>query len=248
MKNDLAIMYSGGLDSFIAYHYALKSGYNNPILIHTAIEHPYNKREQASMKGLQLDYITIGLDGLYGEIEKRMVNQIIPSRNVMLATIGSMFAPRVWVCALDGEQLGKENDKSERFYTDTTKLLSFTNEFFQDETIVETPFANMSKVEVVKWALENGVSEGDLKRTSSCYAGGEKQCGSCLTCYKRYIAMYLNGIVEDYETDPSKSEYALSMMNEILIAHEHKDYTRFTPKRIKEHFEYMDMRAHEITT
>ena len=71
MNNDLAIMYSGGLDSFIAYHYALKHGYKNPILVHAVIEHPYNKREQASMKGLKLDYITIGLDGLYEEIEKR---------------------------------------------------------------------------------------------------------------------------------------------------------------------------------
>jgi 7-cyano-7-deazaguanine synthase len=242
---DLTIMYSGGLDSFIAWHYAKKIGFN-PQAIYVNLGHPYAHKELDSMNrlsekfGISIDYLD--MTTLYNLIQNKLNNQIIPSRNVMLATIGAMFNPIVWINALDGEQNGKEHDKSYRFFADTTELLSFTNEFFQERTTITSPFAHMSKAETIKWALANGLSKEDLFETTSCYDGEETKCGKCLTCYKRKVAFLLNGVDEPgYKQDPLNSSYAKEVDAEITKAIENNDYTRFTRKRIKEHQELKDI-------
>jgi 7-cyano-7-deazaguanine synthase in queuosine biosynthesis len=247
-------MYSGGLDSLIAYNYALKLGYD-PICLWIDMDHEYAHKEEHAMEKVKefVDEHTnfrtyvptiqkMKISGLIPLIQARLSNQIIPSRNVMLATIGSMFSPRVWINALDGEQNGKEHDKSVKFFEDTTRLLTFTNEFFQKETIVESPFASMTKAETITWALEHGMPMEMLFRTSSCYDGVLEKCGMCLTCYKRFTAFLLNDIWEvGYKVNPLKTDYAKEMCEEIPKAAEKNDYSRFTPKRIKEHFKLMEL-------
>mgnify|MGYP003397398666 CR=1 FL=1 len=242
---DLSIMYSGGLDSLIMYNYARYHGFD-PICLYVDFGHPYAEKELKSIKKNNKwtpEVEVIKLDSLYNLVESRLSNQIIPSRNLLLSTIGAMFSPRVWIGALDGEQLGKEHDKSERFFEDSTKLLTFTNEFFQQETIIEAPFANMSKSETINWALNVGKVPLDvLLETSSCYSGTDEKCGKCLTCIKRYIAFLSNGIIEPgYKTDPLKSEYFKELNREIPLALKNRDFSRFTPKRIKEFLDVKEM-------
>lgn len=240
METNLSIMASGGLDSFIAWHYAIKNGYK-PLALFVDMGQPYNWKEWKGIKEIQkvsnVIVTKINIKDLIPAIAEKMTNQIIPSRNVFLATIGSMFNNRVWINALDGEQNGKENDKSLRFFQDTTNLLSFTNSFFQDSTIVETPFSHLSKAETIRWALDNGITKEQLFKTTSCYDGEIDKCGVCLTCYKRKIAFLLNDIDEPgYHMDPLISDYAGNVNYDITKAHEDGDYSRFTEKRIKEHF------------
>jgi len=250
MEYDLTIMYSGGLDSLISYNYARNKGYN-PLCLFVNMDHEYAHKELKAIGNIVSKAYTtnsewikfvpnvknIHIEGLIPLIQSRLSNQIIPSRNVMLATIGSMFSPRVWINALDGEQLGKEHDKSVRFFDDTSELLSFTNAFFQDTTIVESPFASMTKAETIKWALDNDIPLDLLLETSSCYDKNDGKCGKCLTCYKRYCAFLLNDINEEgYETNPLFTNYAEEMRQEIPKAAQNNDYTRFTKKRIDEHF------------
>lgn len=235
--SDVSIMFSGGLDSMIMYHYA-KAQCLDPVCIYLNMGHPYAHKEIAAMhrKSEWMPKVEmINAVELFPLIEKRLSNQIIPSRNLLLATIGGMFSPRVWLGALDGEQLGKEHDKSPRFFKDSSTLLSFTNEFFQPQTRVEAPFGNMSKSETVHWALEYGIPLEELLATSSCYDGEKDKCGKCLTCCKRWIAFQKNGIDEPgYESDPRKSPYMEELLREIPKAHNARDYSRFTPKRIEE--------------
>jgi 7-cyano-7-deazaguanine synthase in queuosine biosynthesis len=255
-KYDVTIMYSGGLDSLIAYSYAKHQLGIKPLCLFVDMDHEYAHKELNAMHNIVSQAYTnnedwlrfvpnvreLRINGLIPLIQSRLSNQIIPSRNVMLATIGSMFAPRVWINALDGEQNGKEHDKSVRFFDDTSELLTFTNSFFQDKTIIESPFAKMTKAETITWALDNGMPLDLLFQTSSCYHGEKEKCGECLTCYKRYTAFLLNGIVEEgYETNPLSTDYAEEMRREIPKAAETNDTTRFTSKRIAEHFKLYDM-------
>lgn len=237
MNVNLALCYSGGLDSLIAYNYAKACGYN-PICIYVDLGHPYAEKEKATFKTQSKwhpEVNVIDMRTLFSLIQSRMNNQIIPSRNVMLATIGSMFAPRVWINALDGEQLGKEHDKSVRFFDDASTLLSFTNEAFQPTTIVESPFAKMSKADTIGWALNYGIPLDVLFGTASCYSGVHDKCGNCLTCVKRAIAFKKNGITEPgHEADPFESDYYKELLVEIPKAAANKDYSRFTPGRIEE--------------
>lgn len=241
-NHDLSIMYSGGLDSFIAYNYAKKHGFN-PICIWVDLGHPYSKKETDSMNKFlnSLDtvdkpnLVMLDMKSLYPSIQHRLKNQIIPARNLLLATVGAMFSPRVWINALNGEQNGKEHDKSERFFEDSTKLLSFLNEFFQSKTLIQSPFMDMSKTEIVTWALENGIKKEHLLSTTSCYSENSQKCGKCLTCFKRYTAFLMNDIHEEgYETNPLESDYFKELLVEIPKAKTNKDYSRFTEHRINE--------------
>ena len=243
-KTNLSIMYSGGLDSFIAWNYAIKNGYH-PEALFVDMGQPYNWKEWNAICSLPRDIRPpvrkINIQALIPAISIKMSNQIIPSRNVFLATIGSMFNERVWINALDGEQNGKEHDKSIKFFQDTSNLLSFTNSFFQESTIVETPFAHLSKAETIKWALNNGITKETLFKTTSCYNGEVDKCGVCLTCYKRKTAFLLNNIDEPgYATNPLDSEYGRNQKIDIMMAHTSKDYSRFTKKRIQEHLKLIE--------
>jgi 7-cyano-7-deazaguanine synthase len=235
--SDVSIMFSGGLDSMIMYHFAKSRGLD-PVCIYVDLGHPYAHKEKAAM-ARQSEWMPkveiIEMSSLFHLIEKRMSNQIIPSRNVLLAVIGGMFSPRVWLGALDGEQLGKEHDKSPRFFEDTSKLLTFTNEFFQPTTVIHAPFGLMSKSETLKWALEYGIPLEELYATSSCYDGEEGKCGVCLTCVKRRLAFLANGIEEPGYTVPLlDSPYMQELIREIPIADANNDLSRFTHKRIRE--------------
>ena len=238
--NEVAIPVSGGLDSTIAVYYAKQQGLK-PVPFYVDLGHPYRWKERAALERIDLDPLLLDLSPLYEAIEHRLKNQIIPSRNLLFAVLGGMLAPRIWIAALDGEQLGKEHDKSPRFFRDTTTLLTWINEFFTPSTVVETPFANMSKAEVVGWALEHGIDREMLFQTSSCYSPDHEKCGVCLTCYKRWAAFKLNDVDEPgYTNDPWKSEYAQEMRREIPKALLAGDFSRFTPKRIREHYKLME--------
>ncbi len=238
----VALMYSGGLDSFIAYHYGRSKGLDiQPIFVD--YEQPYAYAERAAVSGLYFSVpaVSVRIKDLWDLISKRMTNQIVPSRNVLLATIGAMVANRVWICALDGEQLGQEGDKSEFYFKTITSLLTHTNKFFTPKTIVETPFHNMSKAEAIYWLRNNKPSlvEVAIHMTTSCYEPNRlsKGCGNCLTCYKRYTAFKINGLETHtlYDSHPLKSAYALEIQREIPLAIQSRDYSRFTKKRIIEH-------------
>lgn len=233
----LVVMYSGGLDSLIAYHYGRSQGYQ-PHCIHLNFGQPYAEKELASILRASEWHPSVDVLNfreLYDLFLSRLTNHIIPSRNVLLAVLGSMFGPRVWINAFDGEQNGEEHDKSERYFHDVSALLTFTNEFFQPQTVVESPFASMSKGEVIRWGLDHGILREVLFDTSSCYSEHHQKCGTCITCVKRYLAFLENDIEEPgYEVNPLKSQYFAELLVEIPQALESGDFARFTEKRAKE--------------
>lgn len=234
MRKHLSIMYSGGLDSFIAYHYAIHHDFD-PTCIYVNLGHDNNERELESMNQSGISVEIINAKEIYPLIQRRLSNQIIPSRNLLFAVIGGMISERVWILALDGEQLGKEHDKSPKFFNLSTELLTYTNNFFQEETIVETPFSNMSKSEIIRWALNHaGLTGSDLLKTRSCYANTADPCGVCLTCVKRHMAFYVNGIDDGLHELVIGSDYFGELQEQIPKAETSQNFTRFNEKRIAE--------------
>ncbi len=235
-KFDVAIMYSGGLDSFIGYRTALSLNVK-PVNIWVNLGQDYNWKERRSIQRLTIPITNIEMPGLIPAISYRMKDQIIPSRNLLFAVIGSMFAPTVWIMALHGEQTAKSNDKSKKFFENSSQLLSYTNEHFQPQTRVYTPFS-ISKRGVIHTALKKKLAtKEEMFLTSSCYHPVEDKCGTCLTCYKRYAAFLLNDIEEPgYSANPLESDYAKEMDIEIPKAHKNDDYSKFNRKRMKEYF------------
>lgn len=60
------------------------------------------------------------------------------------------------------------------------------------------PWIDSKKEDIVKWGSEHNVP---FKLTWSCYVGGEKHCGTCMTCRSRKEAFVNSGV-----SDPTEYE------------------------------------------
>ena len=249
MEKKLIICLSGGLDSSVAYQYALKEKGYKPadiLCLWFDIGQPYNKKEKESLDKLGIPYKTINMDLIRNEFNnihtKIHPNQIIPGRNLIFATIAASFGKRIWMMALDGETHLKtiERDKSTKFFKDTTAILTYIFNVKRNETIIESPFYHMSKTEVVKWAVSNNVAPEWLRMTSTCYDEKLHNCGECATCFKRWISMENNGVREGYTKNPWESNEAKTLIKKYVEAHNNKDYSHYSEKRIYETFNALE--------
>jgi len=71
----------------------------------------------------------------------------------------------------------------------------------QHESRVQAPFVHLSKAEILRWGLTNGVP---YELTHSCYQGRKPACGVCDTCQARLLAFAELGSTDPlaYEKDP----------------------------------------------
>lgn len=210
--NAIAIMTSGGLDSLVAY-YAAKRRYPNwnivPIWVN--LGQPYADKERESV--LRLPYadevvmfdLQVCRSKKYFYKMPTVTEQILTGRNMLLANIGANFGNKIWINALKGELSSYMVDKNHTFFAMSTACLSYT---YGNDVTVETPFLHTTKAGVVKLGLELGLTVDQLSQTSSCYDEKLERCGVCRTCFKRKVAMVLNGIFETHVTDPFDGDYA----------------------------------------
>jgi len=242
-------MTSGGLDSYIACYYAKKKGYE-PVPVWIDIGQPYARKEEKSIDSFEFapEVKKIHLDLIRDEFGNvpDINHWIIPGRNLLFAVIGATFGDRIWICALDGEmhKFARERDKTPEFYHLTSGLLTYVFDIIRPETIVETPFAHFTKTEEVRWALENGLTAEQLKKTSSCYDGKTGgHCGRCGTCFKRWVAFKNNGIEEEYDYPPYGEEnvYAQESIKKMKEAKEKGDFSHYSEKRINETFNALNL-------
>ena len=235
----VSIMTSGGLDSYIAYYYELSLGFI-PLPIFVNLGQPYYEKELEAIKRFKYFDTIRFVDAVIMKKEwgntPTVNNWIIPARNLFLVTIGAMYSGRVWLQALDGEthKFARERDKTPEFFHLSSGLLTYVCDIERPETIVETPFGELTKTEVVEWALSNGISEGELLLTTSCYHESERNCGQCGTCFKRWIAMINNGIGEEYGVEPWTNEYARNSIKATQKAMSEGDYSHYSKKRCEE--------------
>lgn len=224
------ILVSGGLDSYIAYRLAPEPKVG--LWVH--LGQPYAVKEEAAIDGLEMRVEKVLCS--IPIIRPTIAQWIIPGRNLLLTTMAAMYGERILLSALDGEmhKYARERDKSPEFYHLTSGLLTYVFDVSRPETIVETPFAKLSKTEVVALALRRGISTDDLRRTSSCYHATRRNCGECGTCLKRWLAFKNNGIEEDYVSPPWRNEYAVKTIQGIREAMDSGDFSHYSEKRCRE--------------
>jgi 7-cyano-7-deazaguanine synthase in queuosine biosynthesis len=101
-------------------------------------------------------------------------------------------------------------DKDEKFYMRMEDLL---NHMWQEQHWTEerkfevySPYKDKTKTELVKEFLENEGQVTALAESYSCYEGGEKHCGTCKACFRKWVSLENNGIkFKDYWIDDPKS-------------------------------------------
>lgn len=212
-KPGAVLLFSGGLDSYLVHRL-----WQPEHLLFIACGHRYEKREIQAICDLgddvrsRLHYnYSLNLGGWERE------DAIIPLRNLLFAAVASRYADTVWMGGLAGEV---NWDKTPEFYWTASAALShcYRPSYWCEGRVVHvtSPAAHLTKAELLKLALEKGVTREEVANTVSCY---EKEgfCGECSSCFKRAVATKLNGWVEDYAWPPFES---LVAFRAIVKAHQ----------------------------
>jgi 7-cyano-7-deazaguanine synthase in queuosine biosynthesis len=198
MPRDTAILFSGGMDSFVAYRLALQEK-RYIWAVSVAFNTPYVSKELAAINDLVDEENHVLIDLRMIDVEKRRSEwkHIIPLRNLICVLAASEYSVHeVWMSALRGELRG---DKSLAFMEACSTFIG------QD---VRTPFENETKADIAHLYVSSDLGpREDLLRTVTCFGPGHKHCGKCRACLRRWLALKWAGfhwdeVVHQYESDP----------------------------------------------
>ncbi|GAA4256589.1 7-cyano-7-deazaguanine synthase QueC [Dactylosporangium darangshiense] len=189
------LLYSAGLDSFPAWHYL-----GRPRALYLDIGHHFRAQELASVRTLA---VRCGIDlTVSDELDLSAWDtpqgDLIPARNLLLATLGALRADTIWCVGVKGDHAP---DKSPEAFERMSVTLS---ELTQRPVRVDSPFWAWTKTEVVRWYVDAGLPVDDLLQTFSCLLPGDgfEHCGVCASCLRRWIALVNNGIEGRFAAPP----------------------------------------------
>lgn len=203
----MILLFSGGIDSFVAYHFLGK-----PQTVYFDLRTRYAEKEKLVIKKLIPPTIidnSLNLrDREYGD------KAYVPFRNLLLACQAVKYSDTIVIAGVADDQV---SDKSKSAFQKFSTLLSE----LENRTItVCSPFWDLTKEKVVKWYVEN-IGDDLLLETVSCYsASNENYCGTCPSCFRKWCALRANG-------------YRLEFYNETLMMQYYKDALagKYTPER-----------------
>lgn len=139
------------------------------------------------------------LDDLKKEGKSPTVTAYVPYRNGLFLSYASAVALQL---NCDKVYYGAHADDSAgHAYPDCSpEFIKAQAEAIKEGTagkvIMEAPWWNLNKSQVVKVGLDLGMNQEEFEHTWSCYEGLEKPCGSCGTCIDRKKAFVENGIFD----------------------------------------------------
>lgn len=177
--NEPILLVSGGIDSYITWHYM-----NKPQVLFVDYGQPYiniEKKAVNKLYGLNVKEVTIS--GL-----KELNDIYVPARNLMMASLALRFSTNIVFGAVKDEMC---RDKSPRAFRIMAKTLS---EFNKRDVLVYSPIWHFTKSEAVKWYINSGHNIQDLESTVSCYS--DNLCNNCESCFRRFVALAVNGVIQ----------------------------------------------------
>ncbi len=207
----LAIMVGGGLDSYVGWFYAEHLGIKNKAAVWVDFGHPYAQKELEAVENFGFPVTVVSCEILrpeFGNLPTE-ARPFIPGRNALLAQIGATMADKVWLMSLAGDVL---NDVGDVGYVATSEYLS---RVLRKRVEILGPFTEWTKWDVVKWALNNGVPS--FQKTTSCWHRSLWNCGECKACFRRWVALVLNDVEEEFVSHPSKSAVAARLVDEYRV-------------------------------
>jgi 7-cyano-7-deazaguanine synthase in queuosine biosynthesis len=221
---NILILYSGGLDSLIMKRYA-EVNYPDATVtcVFYNIGQEYAAKEIAALPDYviqrDLPWLNVDIDGQLKSKEGSASGNIyIPGRNMLLATAAAcMYLPdQIWMGALQGETHDSATDKNWAFVELMNETLGYVLAPFKSNVQVRFPLAEakMNKLRAVEWALKNGITEQQIKHSSSCLSGEAGNCGRCVVCLRRWGIFRQLGIAqEQYNVDPLQTRELRELVN-----------------------------------
>lgn len=233
------LLFTGGMDSFLAfnklyedskidkielvyidlnYQYLDKAELNYRNELVRKLKSAYDQVTQSNMFDTKVKDLGI-LDLInYNKVAVKDVANV-PARNLLIAASVAAHINddcKIYLTVQKGEM--NIPDRSDRFFVQTTSLLSFL--IGKDVEIVPV-FPHMTKVqaardflEVRKSILSRTIKEFLLKQTYSCYVDKFRRCGKCGACVRTIIVHACLDIL-----DPDMFEVSPLPIKDVLPAH-----------------------------
>lgn len=212
--NEKILLFSGGIDSYIAWYYL-----NRPKTVYFNLKTPYSDYEIRVIQELIPNTI---IDNSLNLDSRQTINSdtaFIPMRNLYLAMLACKYGDEIIICGLEDDCV---DDKTPEAFARFSDLLSD----FNDRRIrVTSPFWEMSKADIVKWYLETHHNDATkLLETISCYSPDlqdgtdiKRYCGQCRCCFRKWNALYVNGIELPFHNIGVMKEYLVKARQDYYI-------------------------------
>ena len=183
------LLFSSGIDSLVAWYFLDK-----PLCLHITSHSRYSDKELMCIYEHEDWHPELNVEIVELECLRKFeeADANIPSRNSFFAHIGALYADTIYLVCQRGEQTIP--DRSPKFFEDISALLSYLH---GRPKRVDTVFSEMTKQDMVAWALSKRVSKEELWSTYSCFSAEPGRCGRCKACLRTAVALDYNNILPD---------------------------------------------------
>jgi len=209
------LLFSGGLDSYIAWHFLGK-----PPCVYFDIGLPVCKEEIRVIKELGVP-ITIDSSINLADREVAGDSKFIPGRNLYYALLATKYADEIYMAGLADDNV---NDKNPGIFEEFSRTLTILN---NKPIKVMSPFWEHTKADIVKWYLENVKETEQLIKTGSCYDLTEgNYCGKCRCCFRKWVALWVNGIKLPFYNRDLIAEYFKKARSGVFVSQRNDNIIR----------------------
>lgn len=121
---------------------------------------------------------------------------LVPQRNAFLVLHAAYYGDTIALAVTEGDGSIKATDKDHFFRDAMTRLLGklWNREATAKPVQLVLPWKLYTKAELVRMALQAGMSVDDAIATPSCYLPDGGDCGTCHACVRKWVALEVNGI------------------------------------------------------
>ncbi len=202
------VLFSGGLDSTTCLYWALAQGYTCETLTVTYGQRHAREIQSAekitARLGVKTHFLDIHLPWLAASslvdtaqplpnlpveeiVRDRIPSTYVPGRNLLFLSLAGSLADTINADAIvagpNAVDFSGYPDCTPEFYQAAAQALNRgTKKGVTDGLEVLAPLMYLSKADIVRLAVQLNVP---FELTWSCYAGGEKPCGTCDSCKLR---------------------------------------------------------------
>ena len=187
------LLFSGGVDSLIAFHFL-----QEPKPIYIKMNHRYQEKEIAAVKELEKLIPSLNVEYIQGPHLGQFEfgdSAYIPQRNFHLALLASHFGNKIYIVGIKGDNVP---DKSPAAFKTMSFAMNFVKKPDEPRIKIVSPFWNKTKPDIINWFIHNyprAYVEKVLKTSVSCYDQNTMgSCGNCFACARKWLSLEYCGI------------------------------------------------------
>lgn len=193
------LLSSGGMDSFLL---ACEPKLRRGLHVFVDIGQKYLQKERKAAAFIAKEVGATFVEMKTAQLaEYEHSSGIIPFRNAEMILCAAQHGTQIYLGVIADEI---NSDKSLEFCEAMENVLNISHrkQYWTEgkQYAICTPFRQFSKTQLVQKYLSAGYPLSFLLKSVSCYDGGNLHCGSCASCFKRWVAL-VNATRVDHAVD-----------------------------------------------